>query len=92
MSESQACMPCCLHQVAELRSCLRLSCGEQLLLCRQPGTALVMPHLPHEVQPLYAVTHVGCLLQTAWEKMQAEQQELDAWRQQTPIDPAKVHQ
>ena len=30
------------------------------------------------------------LPQTAWEKMQAEQAKLDAWRQETPIDPAKV--
>ncbi len=30
------------------------------------------------------------LPQTSWDKMQAEQAELDGWRQQTPIDPAKV--
>ena len=28
--------------------------------------------------------------QMAWEKMQGEQAKLDAWRQATPIDPAKV--
>jgi len=33
--------------------------GFDLLLYRQSGTALVMLHLPHALQPFNAVTHVS---------------------------------